>query len=77
MLLLDDYASLALDMFYARSLQQNNCVLWASLSSRPDFGGKELDDCRLGNDWESASFAKNRGQVYNREAFEVYLYRPF
>ncbi|KAH7700966.1 DNA polymerase epsilon catalytic subunit, partial [Aphelenchoides avenae] len=67
----DDYASLALDMFYARSLQQNNCVLWASPSSRPDFGGKELDDLRLGNDWESASFAKNRGQVYNREAFEM------
>ena len=65
----EDIPTLALDILYARQLRQKNHVLWASPSSRPDFGGKDLDDLRLGNEWETAAF--RRKHVYNREAFEV------
>lgn len=34
------------DLFFARTLQKNNFVLWCSESDRPDLGGCEADDNR-------------------------------
>lgn len=69
----EDISILALDIFYARALQKNNYLLWASSSSRPDFGGKECDDFRLTADWEIAAFKQHNGRIYNCETFEVFF----
>ncbi|ETN82564.1 DNA polymerase family B, partial [Necator americanus] len=47
-----DAGIFGLDLFFARNLQRAGHVLWASPSSRPDLGGKELDDLRLTSDWK-------------------------
>uniref|UniRef100_A0A7I4XU50 DNA polymerase epsilon catalytic subunit n=1 Tax=Haemonchus contortus TaxID=6289 RepID=A0A7I4XU50_HAECO len=47
----NDAGLFGLDLFFARNLQRAGHVLWASPSSRPDLGGKELDDLRLSADW--------------------------
>lgn len=70
----EDITKAALDIFYARQLRQHNHVLWSSLSAKPDFGGKDLEDLRLGNDWETASFRQSSGCIYNKEVFEVILF---
>lgn len=70
----EDISILALDVLYARALQRNNYLLWASPSSRPDFGGKECDDFRLAADWETAVFRQHNGQIYSCESFEVSQY---
>lgn len=67
----DDISILALDIFYARALVRNNYLLWASSSSRPDFGGKESDDYRLASNWEANVFRQHNAQIYNCEIFEV------
>ncbi|KAI1730436.1 DNA polymerase family B domain-containing protein [Ditylenchus destructor] len=67
----EDITTVALDIFYARQLRHHNHVLWSSLSAAPDFGGKDLEDLRLGNDWETASFRQCSGCIYNKEAFEA------
>ena len=69
----EDIPTLALDLLFARQLESKNHLLWASPSSKPDFGGKELEDMRMENTWESTSFKPNSGYVYNRSAFEVVL----
>ncbi|KAK0426248.1 hypothetical protein QR680_009605 [Steinernema hermaphroditum] len=66
----DDMASLASDILYARDLHSSGYVLWASESALPDLGGKELDDCRLTNDWDSLSFRPQTGFIVNKETFE-------
>ncbi|EDO36342.1 predicted protein, partial [Nematostella vectensis] len=38
----------AADLFFARHLQKHNHILWMSPTDRPDLGGKEDDDNRLG-----------------------------
>ncbi|KAK5966376.1 DNA polymerase epsilon catalytic subunit [Trichostrongylus colubriformis] len=48
----NDAGLFGLDLFFARNLQRAGHVLWASPSSRPDLGGKELDDLRLSADWK-------------------------
>uniref|UniRef100_T1J6P1 DNA polymerase epsilon catalytic subunit n=1 Tax=Strigamia maritima TaxID=126957 RepID=T1J6P1_STRMM len=50
-----DATLFAADLFFARYLMQNNCVLWCSSSDRPDLGGKEVDDNRLLIDQEEYS----------------------
>jgi DNA polymerase epsilon subunit 1 len=72
----EDMCTLALDVLFARQLESKNHLLWASLSSKPDLGGKELEDLRMENEWESISFRPSSGHVYNREAFEVIQERP-
>ncbi|CAJ0927336.1 unnamed protein product, partial [Mesorhabditis belari] len=47
-----DTAQFAIDLFFARHLTRSGHILWASPSSRPDLGGKELDDTRLVVDWQ-------------------------
>ncbi|TKR92593.1 hypothetical protein L596_007218 [Steinernema carpocapsae] len=66
----EDMASLASDIFYARDLLSSGYVLWASESALPDLGGKELDDCRLANDWDMISFRPQTGFIVNKETFE-------
>ncbi|WKX92047.1 hypothetical protein Q1695_010238 [Nippostrongylus brasiliensis] len=48
----NDAGLFGLDLFFARNLQRAGHVLWASPSSRPDLGGKELDDLRLSAEWK-------------------------
>lgn len=72
--IVDDISIMALDILYARQLQQKNYLLWASSSSRPDFGGKDLEDLRLGNGWEKASFRQNSGYIFSKEIFDVILF---
>ncbi|KAI6190913.1 DNA polymerase epsilon catalytic subunit [Aphelenchoides bicaudatus] len=66
----EDMASFALDCLYARALQQQNFVLWASPSDRPDFGGKELDNLQLETNWDNVSFKSCLSHVYDEEMFE-------
>ncbi|KAL3124847.1 hypothetical protein niasHT_010387 [Heterodera trifolii] len=66
-----DVPSLALDVAFARALHAKNHLLWASPSAVPDFGGKELEDWRLANEWESAAFTEARPFVFNKETFEA------
>ena len=40
------------DIFFARHLKRHNHVLWCSPTERPDLGGKEADDNRLGMELE-------------------------
>lgn len=67
-----DLSTLTLDVFYARQLLLRNHILWASPSSKPDFGGKDVEDLRLGNDWELIAFKPNTSYIYNKETFEVH-----
>lgn len=67
----DDISTYALDVLYARALQQQNFILWASPSDRPDFGGKESNDYVLDSDWDSVSFKSTLTHVYDEEMFEV------
>jgi len=69
-----DSASRSLDILYARSLQKQNFILWASPSDKPDFGGKEFDDWQLGMDWENVSFNSCLSHVYDVEMFESRYY---
>ncbi|CAB3408448.1 unnamed protein product [Caenorhabditis bovis] len=62
-----DHSLFALDLLYARHLQQAGHALWASKSSRPDLGGKELDDIRLSVDWKPLSVDDT--VLLNRETF--------
>uniref|UniRef100_A0A915CMU3 DNA polymerase epsilon catalytic subunit n=1 Tax=Ditylenchus dipsaci TaxID=166011 RepID=A0A915CMU3_9BILA len=68
----DDIATTSLDIFYARQLQLRVCQpsTLGYCIFKPDFGGKEIDDLRLGNDWESTSFGKSFC-IYNQETFET------
>jgi DNA polymerase epsilon subunit 1 len=66
----EDSATFALDVLYGRALQQQNFILWASPSEKPDFGGKEDDDWQLGYDWDRVSFKSPLSHVYDEEIFE-------
>lgn len=43
------------DLFFARHLWKSNQILWASGSTQPDFGGKEVYDQRLLLEMEEAN----------------------
>ncbi|PIC54700.1 hypothetical protein B9Z55_003843 [Caenorhabditis nigoni] len=62
-----DHALFGLDLLYARHLQKSGHALWATKSSRPDLGGKELDDIRLSIDWNPLSVDDT--VLLNRETF--------
>jgi hypothetical protein len=67
----EDVPVFALDAIFARQLQSKNHILWASPSSMPDFGGKDLEDLRLSNDWNGSAFTQQREHLINKETFEV------
>lgn len=62
-----DHGLFALDLLYARALQKTGHALWATRGSRPDLGGKELDDIRLSVDWNPLSVDDT--VLLNREVF--------
>uniref|UniRef100_A0A914LJI1 DNA polymerase epsilon catalytic subunit n=1 Tax=Meloidogyne incognita TaxID=6306 RepID=A0A914LJI1_MELIC len=74
----EDLPSFGLDILFARQLKTKNYLLWASPSFIPDFGGKDLDDLRLSNEWENCSFTGKcfggGGENYliNKEIFEAH-----
>ena len=74
----EDIPSFGLDALFARQLRTKNYLLWASPSSIPDFGGKDLEDLRLSNEWENCSFTGKSGDyLINKETFEVLKFRNF
>ena len=44
----NDRTLFAADLFYARHLRKHNHLLWMSPTGKPDLGGKEDDENRLG-----------------------------
>lgn len=62
-----DHSLFGLDLLYARHLQKSGHALWATKSSRPDLGGKELDDIRLSIEWNPLSVDDT--VLLNRETF--------
>lgn len=60
------------DIFYARLLQKHNFVLWASPTSRPDLGGREVDDNRLLSEFEeNISVVQNNSGFYENVCVEL------
>lgn len=60
------------DIFYARLLQKHNFALWASPTSRPDLGGREVDDNRLLSEFEeSISVVQNKNGFYDTVCVEL------
>ena len=61
------------DLFFARHLIRNNCVLWCSSTERPDLGGKEADDNRLVTEIEDATttLIVNNPGVYSNVSVEM------
>lgn len=62
-----DHALFGLDLLFARNLQKSGHALWATRASRPDLGGKEMDDVRLSVDWNPLSIDDT--VLLNRETF--------
>ncbi|PAV80405.1 hypothetical protein WR25_03570 [Diploscapter pachys] len=62
-----DPAMFAIDLFYTRHLTWASQTLWATASSRPDLGGKELDDLRLAVDW--TPLTKDTATLINKPGF--------
>ena len=63
-----DTTSFGADLFYARHLQKNNCVLWCSPTVRPDLGGHEFDDNRLVAELEESALVT---EINNRGCYEA------
>lgn len=61
------------DLFFARHLIRNNCILWCSPTERPDLGGKEADDNRLVTEIEDATttLVVNNPGVYTNVCVEM------
>jgi DNA polymerase epsilon subunit 1 len=67
-----DTPVLASDVFFARRLVKNNCVLWCSRSDLPDLGGMENDDLRMLTDpEESGAFEVNNPGCYMTACVEI------
>ncbi|VIO96069.1 DNA polymerase family B, exonuclease domain containing protein [Brugia malayi] len=67
----EDFSTFGPDVLFARSLINQGYVLWASPLSRPDLGGKELDDARLNAVWSSLSVNKQSICVVNESCLET------
>ncbi|VDK52761.1 unnamed protein product, partial [Cylicostephanus goldi] len=62
-----DAGLFGLDLLFARHLQRTGHALWASAASRPDLGGKEIDDLRLTSEWKPLT--KDETVLLNNPAF--------
>uniref|UniRef100_A0A8R1XQP9 DNA polymerase epsilon catalytic subunit n=1 Tax=Onchocerca volvulus TaxID=6282 RepID=A0A8R1XQP9_ONCVO len=67
----EDFSTFGPDVLFARNLINQGYVLWASPLSRPDLGGKELDDARLNAVWSSLCVKKQPTCVINESSFET------
>nr|CAB3265004.1 DNA polymerase epsilon catalytic subunit A-like [Phallusia mammillata] len=62
------------DLFFTRHLQRHNHLLWCSPSDRPDLGGREADDSRLGtDDCERSSIDLNNPGFYQSVCVQIDL----
>ncbi|VDM17454.1 unnamed protein product [Hydatigera taeniaeformis] len=62
------------DLFFARHLWKSNQILWASGSTQPDFGGKEVYDQRLLLEMEEANVMEiNRAGCYRYVCVDLEL----
>ncbi|XP_052805264.1 DNA polymerase epsilon catalytic subunit A-like [Mya arenaria] len=59
------------DIFFARHLNRHNHVLWCSPTERPDLGGKEADDNRLGIQVENLTTEINNAGAYSTVCVEL------
>ncbi|KAJ8035463.1 DNA polymerase epsilon catalytic subunit A [Holothuria leucospilota] len=68
----EDSGIFGADLFYARHLQKQNHVLWASPTDRPDLGGREADDNRLVTEFEESSAVEvNQSDFYQTVCIEL------
>ncbi|GFU44302.1 DNA polymerase epsilon catalytic subunit A [Nephila pilipes] len=61
------------DVFFARSLQKQNFILWCSATERPDLGGKEADDNRLLAESENILAEVNKTDAYPSVCVELLI----
>ncbi|XP_052253908.1 DNA polymerase epsilon catalytic subunit A-like [Dreissena polymorpha] len=59
------------DIFFARHLNRHNHVLWCSPTERPDLGGKEADDNRIGIEVENLTTEINNSGAYSTVCVEL------
>lgn len=59
------------DIFFARHLHKHNHVLWCSPTDRPDLGGKEADDNRIGIEVENLTTEINNPGAYSTSCVEL------
>ncbi|CEF64463.1 DNA polymerase epsilon catalytic subunit A [Strongyloides ratti] len=66
----EDFATFAADIIYARCLNREGYLLWATTAPEPDLGGKDIQDYRVTNDWDSVSFRTHHSFIINKEAYK-------
>ncbi|CAK8688654.1 unnamed protein product [Clavelina lepadiformis] len=70
--LTNDPSMFGADLFFTRHLQKHNQILWCSQADRPDLGGREADDNRLGMDEsENLSVELNNSGFYQSACAQI------
>ncbi|KAL4229089.1 hypothetical protein ACF0H5_012128 [Mactra antiquata] len=59
------------DIFFARHLNKHSHILWISPTERPDLGGKEADDNRIGIEVENLTTEINNAAAYSTVCVEL------
>ncbi|XP_064424312.1 DNA polymerase epsilon catalytic subunit A [Latimeria chalumnae] len=68
----EDISTFGSDLFFSRHLRRHNHLLWLSPNSRPDLGGKEMDDNRLVMEFdEKVSVEINNPGCYSTVCVEL------
>ncbi|XP_071842243.1 DNA polymerase epsilon catalytic subunit A-like isoform X1 [Apostichopus japonicus] len=68
----EDAGIFGADLFFARHLQKQNHVLWASPTDRPDLGGREADDNRMVTEFEESNVVElNQSGFYQTVCIEL------
>ena len=68
-----DHGAWGADLLFARELTAAGHVLWASPTTRPDLGGKEMDDNRLSSERADAGRLAEREGLYASVCVELDL----
>ncbi|XP_053408498.1 DNA polymerase epsilon catalytic subunit A-like [Mercenaria mercenaria] len=66
-----DVTMFGCDVFFARHLNKHNHILWSSSTERPDLGGKEADDNRIGIEVENLTTEINNPAAYSTVCVEL------
>ena len=66
-----DITMFGCDIFFARHLNKHNHILWSSPTERPDLGGKEADDNRIGIEVENLVTEINNPAAYSTVCVEL------